>query len=481
MRQRHDGGTGRARHTLPLMVPGLVLAVIALCAGTALARRPAARFPLRSPADIPGIAAQAGHAQSCEGCHTMHGESIDPQPGLLMAPNDNALCASCHTVNVWSAKSFPGLGLYTGAAHGASSSLVWPGPDPAARPATDAGMCRNCHDPHGYADATGIIPQLLVQREEKLCVACHDGAPALRNVQSDFTKPYRHPGPDFTARHIDGESLPEAFARTPANQRHAECEDCHNPHLSRTDALGAPTGIDASATTLGVSRVTVLNGLAGGTPSYTFLPPSDTTTANAEYQLCFKCHSSWTTAPVGQTDFAKVLNPANPSYHPVEAQGKNLNISALSFTVGWSATSLTRCGDCHGSDFGLTKGPHGSIYQGILRQPYNATPARRTMTSNELCFRCHSYDVYANRNSGAALQQASRFNAPGAGTGHSAHVSGENVPCVDCHITHGSTTLPNLLVTGRNPGLNNYTRTATGGTCSPTCHGSESYRVNYAR
>lgn len=477
----HAGRERKARIDVRFVAALVGIALFALPIGTALARR-AARFPMRSPADIPAIAAQAGHASSCEGCHTMHGESIDPQPGLLMAPNDNALCASCHTVNVWTSKSFPGLALYTGAAHGASPSTVWPGPDPAARPATDAGMCRNCHDPHGYADATGIIPQLLMQREEKLCITCHDGAPALRNVNADFTKPYRHPGGDFTGRHTSGESLPESFGRTPANQRHAECEDCHNPHLARTDALGAPTGVNASATTLGVSRVLALNGIAGSQPLYTFLPPSDTTTTpNAEYQLCFKCHSSWTTAPVGQTDFAKVLNPANPSYHPVEAQGKNLNISPLAFTAGWSATSITRCGDCHGSDFGLTKGPHGSIYAGILRQPYNATPGRRTMASNELCFRCHSYDVYANRNSGASLQNASRFNAPGAQVGHSGHVTGENVPCVDCHITHGSTTQPNLMVTGRNPGLNSFTRTATGGTCSPTCHGSESYRVNYAR
>lgn len=459
----------------------LALVLIALPLTSALARRPAARFPMRTPLEIPAIAAQAGHASSCEGCHTMHGESIDPLPGLLLAPSDNALCVSCHTAD-WSTKSFPGLALYTGAAHGASPNLVWPGPDPAARAATDAGMCRNCHDPHGYADASGVIPQLLLQREEKLCITCHDGAPALRNVQSDFSKPYRHPTADLTGRHTSGEITPEAFGRTPTNQRHAECEDCHNPHLTRTDAFGAPAGSNASATTLGVSRVLPLNGLAGTVPMYTFLPASDTTsTPNAEYLLCFKCHSSWTTQPVGQTDLARVLNPANPSYHPVEAPGRDLTLSPLSFTPGWSASSRTRCGDCHGSDFGLTKGPHGSIYPGLLRAPYNATPGRRTMASNELCFSCHSYDVYANRNSGTTLQTASRFNAPGAQLGHSAHVTGENVPCVDCHTTHGSTTLPSLLVTGRNPGLNSYTRTATGGTCAPTCHGSESYRVNYAR
>ena len=55
------------------------------------------------------------------------------------------------------------------------------------------------------------------------------------------------------------------------------------------------------------------------------------------------------------------------------------------------------------------------------------------------------------------------------------------MPCYACHVTHGSTTLPFLLVVGRVPGIVSYSRTANGGTCAPSCHGSESYTVNYAR
>ena len=75
----------------------------------------------------------------------------------------------------------------------------------------------------------------------------------------------------------------------------------------------------------------------------------------------------------------------------------------------------------------------------------------------------------------------SRFNPPTHSEGHTYHVGGRRYPCYACHTTHGAATLPSLLVTGRSPGINSYTRTANGGSCSPTCHGQESYTINYAR
>jgi hypothetical protein len=47
-------------------------------------------------------------------------------------------------------------------------------------------------------------------------------------------------------------------------------------------------------------------------------------------------------------------------------------------------------------------------------------------------------------------------------------------------VTHGSTSLPHLLVIGRSTGLLNWTATANGGTCTPSCHIPQSYGVNYA-
>jgi predicted CXXCH cytochrome family protein len=349
--------------------------------------------------------------------------------------------------------------------------------------ANAANKCVNCHDPHGWADGVGVIPNLLVAREENLCLTCHDGFPAMTDVRSDFQKPFRHPAPEWFDRHRGaGESLPEDFGTSPTDQRHAECEDCHNSHVARADRAGTLAPPAASKTLLGVSRVQVLNGGAGSVPSFVFSPESDTLSAPvAEYQLCFKCHSSWTTQPFGQPDMAVLFNPANPSYHPVEAPGKNPNIASFAFIGGWDSSSMMYCGDCHGSDLEMTRGPHGSIYQHILKRPYTASSFDHTSTPDELCFACHAYDTYADKSSPDLIQSASRWNEPEFDKGHAWHVDGRGVPCYACHDSHGSTTLPHLLVTGRNPGLIDFTETATSGTCTPACHRAKTYTVNYAR
>jgi predicted CXXCH cytochrome family protein len=465
-----------------------VLALFALLAVALLgAAKPTLQGKLRAPrpdALIRQSLAEGPHAGDCEQCHTTHGDDQPTvYPNALTSPDDNSLCARCHA-SEWSGGSFGGDVLYRGTGHGASTRMIWPGPDPGMRLEVDAATkCLNCHDPHGWADAQGAIPMLAVQREERLCLACHDGTPAATDIASDLHKAYRHPTADFTGRHAGpGESLPSDFGVSPVNRRHAECEDCHNPHVSRADAGSLDGTSEPSKTTLGVSRVLVQNGFAGQRPLYTFIGAADSLTAPyAEYQLCFKCHSSWTTQPAGQTDLAVELNPANASYHPVEAEGRNPNISALAFAPGWSSSSLTRCGSCHGSDFSRAAGPHGSSNPFLLRQPYKPATGERPTASDELCFSCHAYEVYANPGAPSSVLEASRFNGPQGGNGHADHVGKFSVPCYSCHVTHGSATLPYLLVTGRNPGLLAYTSSATGGTCTSSCHGVESYTLSYAR
>ncbi len=144
--------------------------------------------------------------------------------------------------------------------------------------------------------------------------------------------------------------------------RHAECTDCHNPHSSFI-STGKPlstmtaTGWTASGRIQRVSGVAVTNGAAGQAPtSYTFLN-GVTDPLSAEYQLCFKCHSSYTTLPAGAADIALEFNPAVKSYHPVEAPGKNTSTAMANSLAGTSSYKIwsfkvgdtVRCLHCHAS------------------------------------------------------------------------------------------------------------------------------------
>jgi len=136
------------------------------------------------------------------------------------------------------------------------------------------------------------------------------------------------------------------------------------------------------------------------------------------------------------------------------------------------------CTDCHTSDDANVRGPHGSSYRYILKKPYTASSSARTMSSAELCFDCHRYDTYANNSASSTVKNYSRFSGS---EGHTYHVGSRGFPCYACHETHGASSQPSLLILGRNPGIETYTRSASGGSCNPTCHGSENYSVTYSR
>lgn len=477
MRRAASPGAFRRRLPAPRF-PGAGLLFL-----TALLASGAGPGPHRTSSQITEILARGPHAGDCVSCHTMHAGGQLPEFHALIGPDDNSLCDRCHTTS-WSGGSYADPTAYARSSHGSGTSVIWPGPTPPPRTEPDAaGKCVNCHDPHGQTDALGDVPGLALSREESLCLQCHDGSPATADIASDLLRPFRHPITDRRELHTGpAESLPSDFGAAPLNRRHAECVDCHNPHIAYRDPSGPPLGSGLSKVNLGTSRVRVLNGGPGAPPAFTFIAAADTLSPDlAEYEICFKCHSSWTTQPSGQTDLALELNPANPSYHPVEAPGRDLTLRLGAFTPGWSPSSTTRCGSCHGSSAGNAEGPHGSSYRYILRQPYTASPDPRAMAPDELCFSCHANEVYASASAPDLTRQNSRFNKPGVDKGHAEHVDEARVPCYSCHVTHGSTTQPHLIATGRSPGILTYTETPDGGTCTPTCHGIESYTVNYAR
>lgn len=394
----------------------------------------------------------------CTQCHdhSTGDRSVATNGYGLFTRDDNNLCFVCHAL-----PSEDGV-FPSGATWQQSSHAL-------ARRQGDAGNCVACHDPHGVKDAKGVIPAMLAGRESDLCVKCHDGSRAA-DIRDQLTKPYWH-GMNARGSHDTHEgSDPAKFAAIPVQNRHVECSDCHNSHRAIKERL-APDAPAASSLLAGVSRIEVSNNGAGLAPRYTFRPADDPSQAN-EYEICFKCHSGWTKQPAGQTDIALVTNPNNPSYHPIQAAGKNPKIDPNAFVNGYEADSIITCTACHGGDDPTVTGMHGSSYRSILKK------ASGTTAKDDICFSCHSYDVYGNATATQDVQRASRFNA---GVGHAFHAGAKSIACSSCHDTHGSTRLPFLIAKNRFPGITTYVQTPTGGTCTSSCHASQTYTITYPR
>ncbi len=207
------------------------------------------------------------------------------------------------------------------------------------------------------------------------------------------------------------------------SNRHSECADCHNPHTA-TDARErhrrprgwtAPGRLDTRVWRLGDER------RRERAPR----PTRSSTAANGkvtlEYQLCLKCHSGWTILPANDPapplwwaqDKGVELNPANDSFHPIEAAGKNgthgdgqqprRDVAIQAVVVLHDST--IRCVNCHG-DYrkfdatappaaGSDLAPHATPYRGNLMQNYrdrDLKPFTEPYRSNDfaLCYMCHA-------------------------------------------------------------------------------------------
>ena len=419
----------------------------------------------------------------CGHCHDAHasldGVSTTPNEILLFTDNDDTLCFECHPTE-GAAFVYLGQSEATANAHALSASFRWPGPDPPARPAADAGKCLNCHDPHGASDAAGVIPAMSVAREEAECLACHDAnGPAHDDIDRELRRAHSHPVTSFNGRHVVTEgSDPGAFQ---GSRRHAECEDCHNPHSAREQQSPvAPPR--AGAALRGVPFLEVTNGAAGTSPAYTWRDGSQSLLQPPrEYEVCFRCHSGW--SQVSGQDLGLLLNPNNPSYHPVEAAVRDTRVPPGAFVNNFTVSSVVLCSQCHRSSDPLAPaGPHGSDEPKILAGWHPPNSQSQTMPSDALCFQCHNYDVYANPESSSSVLAMSRWNPPASESGHATHVGEQRVPCSACHAVHGSTQHPSLIELGRMPGLVSYTQRPTGGLCGASCHSSEGYEnINYPR
>lgn len=374
----------------------------------------------------------------CTSCHDPHDNQFTKF--LVKSNAAAALCTTCHVKSG-----------FAGSAHQVSAVSY----TPAGYTATTVGewSCRNCHRSHG---ASATQAYLLTGAEEATCFTCHGNPPltGARNIQALFAKTYKHPTTTLSAKHKDPEKDGTNFTNSPANNRHAECQDCHNPHQAKTGTHTAPTNL-ISNVLLGQWGVEPTYGTTAWIPAASYTRQVFTNTAGfKEYQLCLKCHSSYaygTTPPTGITDQTTEMNPNNRAAHPVLRSLNNQTAStapkllaAAQLLAPWvtaRGTQTMYCSDCHGPDTTTEpKGPHGSsvarMKTGTRKYwPTNAAGALWTLA-----------DVKNNANSWSTNLFCANCHPLKVGTtwGNNVHSRGDHqgatVTCVACHVVvpHGS-------------------------------------------
>jgi predicted CXXCH cytochrome family protein len=332
----------------------------------------------------------------CTSCHDPH--VTDYPKFLALDTAYSELCIACHDKKGW-----------TRSAH-ATSPAGWDGsgmnPWPYSEETTvSSNGCASCHTSH----AAGIPEALLVfAREEDNCLSCHDGSTANTDIASEFRKSFRHPVEQSLKVHVATE-VPSSMPR------HVECQDCHNPHAAYRGRASAP---NLPAPLTGVSGVT-----SSGTP---------VETARYEYEVCFRCHADGPDVPppyierqILQPNIRLKVDNRNPSYHPIEDSGRNVDVPSLLYPL--RETSMIYCSDCHSGSSGSTsfgaRGPHGSSWPFLLERSYSVTDGTvESYQSYALCYKCHDRDVII-RDGPAGM--------------HKTHVVDKNVTCSTCHDPHG--------------------------------------------
>jgi len=411
----------------------------------------------------------------CTTCHDPH----DNSNGNFLVMNNtfSALCTSCHQMFDWSVSGH---------------STIQQG-------------CETCHTPH-----FAVAQPLLIYTSSTYCTTCHGNETAPNPIPhgESLTVSQARAAVQTTAfsmvskvdikRQIEkrsahhlrpgltvGAAVRNEKSATRSLSGTSSCTDCHNPHAANKKKAVAPYVSGMIQGVSGVDR----NGM-------------DIVSVTYEYEICLKCHGDYTTIfqyiprVISTTNMRLAFDTSNPSYHPVVAMGKKLNIPSIpsSLEPTLSVSSVIYCSDCHHDDVGGSRGPHGSSYAPILGERYETADGTPESYENyALCYRCHNRTGILND-----LSFKKKIHQTTAtGGGHSGHLA-VGTPCSACHDPHGiNMTLPGAAQgTGSHTHLINfdarivlpkpgnkvpiYTDTGTfSGSCTLLCHGKLHNNLSY--
>ncbi len=356
-----------------------------------------AKLGLADPALLPSVIKMDNSGQlQCTACHDPHDDTFGNF--LVMSNQFSGLCTACHRIEGWQFSSH------------ALSNARWNGRGTNPWPNTDyqtvaENGCENCHQNHTAPRPVWLLKQVY---EEDTCLACHNGNVADTDIASQLTKQYGHFVQDYTGIH----DASEDFSQGPVPP-HVECEDCHNPHkVNDLRSNGAPW----------------VSGACTGVPGKK-AAGQRVRKARYLYTICYKCHAEYrvnppftTTRQIDQFDTSLEFNLANPSFHPVESRGVNLEVPSL--LSPYTVNSLIYCTDCHNNDDPMgPKGPHGSSFEYLLERKYITLDfTEENPSTYALCYKCHSRQSILGDQSFAK---------------HKEHIQDEKTPCSACHDPHG--------------------------------------------
>lgn len=296
--------------------------------------------------------------------------------------------------------------------------------------------CGLCHQVH-RGQEKGLLRK---STPADTCFICHDGTGSKYNIQTIFTTV------GVTSYH------PVKGINIAGNPETLRCTNCHNPHNANSTRPVAPgsSGALAWARGVGVPPRAAWTPLTTGDYTLKFNP-------DYQYELCYKCHSTYDTSASTRRDVSLEFNPANKGFHSVEADSPN--VKGI-FVNGFGPASRLFCTDCHGSpDNSAAKGPHASIYPKILKGKWTTTTGRNQNNDDattHLCFRCHSKDAYGETAANSSTYRESNatgFYNSSRGNLHWYHADKTTYSCQNCHsaVVHGFNENKHLIVTQNSP------------------------------
>jgi predicted CXXCH cytochrome family protein len=306
--------------------------------------------------------------------------------------------------------------------------------DPHSNPTIIVRPCEPCHRGHG---ATGTT--MLRDGDDAACLNCHDP----RADQPEYRRMLGM-SPGANPADIRSELV------KPSTHSMVSCRSCHSVHGVELIDRPSPTVV-----VRGVPKRSTLRG------------------HELERELCLSCHGGNNLPEHDPGNIERLLDPRNPSSHPVLAPGSSTSPSVLPFLP---QGSVINCTDCHGGEHGSPLGPHGSFTPMILGHEYSVGDGTDESESTyALCYLCHDRKT---------VLENDPFPL------HQLHSVATRASCSTCHNPHGATDGRALIRFNDSTSMTGVAPAASGrlgfdslsegsGLCYLSCHGKNHDPLGY--